>query len=110
MKTKYDLKFHEKEMLEIIEKVKNDEFSHDELGNVDLPDNYKSLSNTGQVFVTKNDEEGQVIIFWIFRGMLSGSVELIYSTGGEKLIKDNETGIVSIEKLKENWYYVQTDY
>ena len=48
----------------------------------------------------------------MFRGMQSGSAELIYSTGGEKIIETNETGhpIISIEKLKDNWYYVITDY
>lgn len=52
------------------------------------------------------------VSFWVFRGMQSGSAELIYSTGGEKIIETNETGhpIISIEKLKDNWYYVITDY
>lgn len=53
-----------------------------------------------------------MIAFWVFRGMQSGLVQLIYSTGGEKLIRDNEAGhpIVSVDKLKDNWYYVVTDY
>ena len=59
-----------------------------------------------------NDKEGQVICFWIFRGMLSGSHQMIYSSNGEKLIKENETGhpIISVKNLKDNWYYVKTDY
>ena len=41
--------------------------------------------------------------------MQSGSTQLMYSTGGEKLIKANETvhPIIEIEKLKDNWYYVE---
>ena len=44
--------------------------------------------------------------------MLSGSVQLVYSTGGEEIIRssDIEHPIVSIDKLKDNWYYVVTDY
>ena len=44
--------------------------------------------------------------------MLSGSTEVVYSDGGEELIRKNETGhpIVSIEEMGENWYYVVTDY
>ena len=44
--------------------------------------------------------------------MQSGSKQLIYSTGGKELIKNNETGhpIVNIKKLRGNWYYVETDY
>ena len=61
--------------------------------------------------MVKNDEE-QVISFWVFRGMLSGSVQLIYSSKDENLIYDNEEGhsIVSIEELKDHWYLVETDY
>ena len=96
----------------IIEKIKNNYLNADENGNVILPKEYKNLSTGGSVFVYQNDEKGQVVGFWVFRGMLSGSIEIIYSTGGEELIRKNETEhpIIYIEKLKENWYYVETDY
>ena len=112
LKTKADIKFYERDMLKIVEHVKNNDWEDDGIGNITLPKDFKHLSNSGQVTVLKNDEEGQVIIFWIYRGMLSGSTELIYSSGGEKMIKDNETGhpITSIERVKDNWYYVETDY
>ena len=44
--------------------------------------------------------------------MLSGSHQLMYSSNGEKLIRENETGhpITNIKKLKNNWYYVKTNY
>lgn len=37
---------------------------------------------------------------------------MVYSTDGENLIRANETGhpIVSIDKLKDNWYYGVSDY
>ena len=112
VKTILELYIYENERLEIIEKVKNKEIETDENGNADLPKNLKKLSSDGEITVYQNDENGQVICFWIFRGLLSGSHQLMYSSGGEKLIKENETGhpIINIKKLKENWYYVDTDY
>ena len=111
-KIKFELDLYEKNRKIIIEKIKNNYLNADENGNVILPKEYKNLSTSGSVFVYQNDEKGQVVGFWVFRGMLSGSIEIIYSTGGEELIRKNETGhpIIYIEKLKENWYYVETDY
>lgn len=107
-----ELSLYENDRLEVIELLKSNKLKTDELGNLNLPKKYKKLSTGGEVTVYQNDENGQVICFWIFRGMQSSSVELIYSTGGERLIKKNEGGhpITSIEKLQENWYYVKTDY
>ena len=111
-KVRLELNLYEAERLEIIKMVEDKKLETDEFGNVDLPYKYKRVSTSGEVFVFQNDEEGKVIGFWVFRGVQSGSVQLIYSTGGEKLIRDNETGhpIISIDKLKDNWYYVITDY
>ena len=110
----YDMKFeeYEQDRLEIIRMVKENELVPDKLGNCIMPEEYKKLSQDGWIYIYKNDSEGQVISFWVLRGMQSGSIELIYSTGGEELIRANETGhpIISIEKLKDNWYYVVTDY
>lgn len=112
IRTILELYIFEDERLEIIEKVKNNEIEIDEYGNADLPKNLKKLSSDGEITVYKNDETGQVICFWIFRGVLSGSHQLMYSSNGEKLIRENETGhpIEKIKKLKDNWYYVKTDY
>jgi len=112
VKTVLELYIYEEERLQIIEKVKNNEIEIDEYGNAELPKNLKKLSSDGEITIYKNDKEGQVICFWIFRGMLSGSHQLIYSSNGERLIKENETGhpIISVKNLKDNWYYVKTDY
>ena len=111
-KVKLELYIYEDDRLEIIKMIDDNELKVDEYGNVALPLKYWKTSSSGEVHVYQNDVNGKVIGFWVFRGIQSGSRELIYSTGGEKLIRDNEGGhpIVSIEKLKENWYYVDTDY
>lgn len=111
-KVKLELKLFEDERLEIIKMIEDNKLEIDELGNAKLPEKYRKVSTSGEIAIYQNDEDGKVIAFWVFRGMQSGSVQLIYSTGGEKLIRDNETGhlIVSTDKLKDNWYYVVTDY
>ncbi len=102
----------EADRLKVVEMIRNDQLQpKDNIGNIVLPLGYKRLSSSGEVFQCQNDEEGQVICFWVFRGMLSGSVELIYSSGGEELIRTNEANIgpiTKMEKLKDCWYYVET--
>lgn len=102
---------YENDRLAVIEMVKNEELTVDYIGNAELPKEYRNLSSDGNIFIYQNDEE-QVVAFWVFRGMLSGSVELIYSSQDEALIYQNETGhpITSITKLKDHWYLVDTDY
>ncbi len=110
-KVNLELQLLDKARMEVIEMVKDDEIIPDRIGNAELPFGFRHISSDGNLFVYKNDEE-QVISFWVFRGMLSGSVQLIYSSKDENLIYANETGhpIVSIEMLKEHWYLVKTDY
>lgn len=113
VKFKYELKKYEKPRLEIVDMINNGKLkSKDENGNASLPNKYKKYSISGEVTIYQNDKNGQVIGFWIFRGMMSGSTELIYSNGGESLIKKNETGhpITQIKHIKDDWYYVETDY
>lgn len=111
-KVRFELNLYEEERLEVIKMIEDNKLKVDDLGNVKLPNKYKKVSTNREVSVYQNDEDGKVIGFWVFRGMLSGSVQLVYSTGGEEIIRSSEIEhpIVSIDKLKDNWYYVVTDY
>lgn len=110
-RVKLELSAYEEERLQIIEMLENDAFEYDGTGNAELPKGYKHLSSDGNIYVYQNNDE-QVVSFWVFRGMLSGSVELMYSSQGEELIYANESGhpIAEIEMLKDHWYLVHTDY
>ena len=110
-KVNLELQLFDKARMHVIEMVKNDEIIPDRIGNAELPFGFRHISSDGNIFIYQNDEE-QVISFWVFRGMLSGSVQLIYSSKDENLIYDNEEGhsIESIEELKDHWYLVETDY
>lgn len=96
----------------VVEMVKEGEVSPDDYGNIKLPLRYSFTSSDEEVHVYDNDAEDTIMTFWIFRGMLSGSCELMYADGGEEQIKEElkPDQIESIEKLKDNWYYVQTSY
>ena len=108
-RVKLELNRFEADRLEIVEMIRTQQLQpYDSIGNVELPAGYKRLSSDGEVFVYQNDQKGQVICFWVFRGMNSGSLELVYSSGGEELIRTNEF-VVNMEHLKENWYYVETN-
>lgn len=110
-KVKTELTLFEKDRLQVIEQIAEGRLVLDAYGSVRLPWKYQRVSSDGTVHVYQNDEE-QVICFWVFRGMLSGSVQLMYSSRDEELIWNNETvhPIESIEQLKEHWYLVNTDY
>lgn len=110
-KVNLELQLFDKARMHVIEMVKNDEIIPDRIGNAELPFGFRHISSDGNIFIYQNDEE-QVISFWVFRGMLSGSVQLIYSSKDENLIYDNEEGhsIESIEELEDHWYLVETDY
>ena len=111
-KVNLEMWLYKKQRESIIINVKNKDYVADENGNIELPKNLKKVSTSGEVTVYENDNDGVLICFWIMRGVLSGSVQLMYSSGAEALIYKNETGhkITYVEKLKDNWYWVETDY
>ena len=94
---------------QVVEMVCNGQIIPDSIGNAELPAGYRATSSDGTIHVYLNNEE-QVICFWVFRGMLSGSVELVYSSRGESLIYDNIIGVYSITEMKDHWYLVETEY
>lgn len=111
-KANKNLEQNEKQLLEVVELVKNDGLEQDYDKLYKIPDEYKVLTKDGLIVVYQNDEEGIQVGFYSFRGMQTGSCYLMYSSGGEEMIRDNESGhpILEIAYLKDNWYYVETDY
>ena len=112
IKTRLEFNLYIDKRNQVIELIKNNKINVNDYNNAPLPDNLKDVSMSGEVYVYQNDENDIQICFWILRGLLSNSTELIYSSGGEELIRSNinEESIVNIKKIKNNWYYVITDY
>lgn len=111
-KTYLELNLYEEDRNNVIELVKNNTLVVDDYGNAKLSKKQKKLSISGEIKIYKNDDEGQVIGFWIFRGMLSCSRQLIYTSLDYELIEENldKHAIIDVKKLKENWYYIITEY
>lgn len=111
-KVDLEMELYKRKRAEIIASVKNNEYILDENGNVKLPKDLKKVSTSGEITVYENDAEGVLICFWVMRGVAAGSVGVMYSSTDATLIYKNETGhpITSIEKLKDNWYLVETNY
>ena len=110
-KVNYELDHYEADRLKIVDMIADGQLMPDRLGNVDLPLGFRRVSASGQVYVLQNDEQGQVVLFWVFRGMLSGSLCLVYSSGGEEMIRASKEGpyITRLEQMKDTWYYMETD-
>lgn len=110
-KTYLELNLYKEEYEKVVKLVKDKDLVTYEYDNAKLPKELKKISISGEISIYKNDEEGQVIGFGIFREMLSASTQLIYSSCDEKLIEESEFrySITSIKELEDNWYYVEFD-
>ena len=93
-KVNVELTLFDRDRTKIVEMIKNGDLQKKYSGNIDLPSGYRRLSSDGEVHVYRNDEEGQVIGFWVFREMLSSYTHLMYSSGGEDLITEKESRII----------------
>ena len=109
-RVRWELNRYEADRLKIVDMLRDDRLQPtDPYGNIELPDGYRCLSSDGTAYLYQNDENGQVICFWVYRGVLGDAAEVIYSSGGEELIRSNRINIMSLEKLKDHWYYVITN-
>ena len=107
MKVKLEFELFKDNRNKVIQLVVDDKLKENDFHLIELPNKYKKLSTSGEVHVYQNDEEGLVIGFYVFRGMLSGSVEVVY-TSDDKLLSNNVGPVIRKEKLDNNWYYVWT--
>lgn len=106
-KKDFDLK---KEKLdEIVEKVKSNELQIDEKNMVILTDEYKGIVKYDYVDVYSLDDEKVLIEFYYRPGFPDDGQSFYYSSDGEGLLKEylDESRYSRIEKLDDNWYFVQ---
>ena len=108
-KVRLELNMLEKPRLEVVEMIKDDQISPENGRDVSLPDGYKTVSSDGTATVFKNDGDGQIVCFWVYRGIIDGGIGVIYSSEGEEMIKENVKWIASVDELKDRWYYVRFD-
>ena len=92
---------------EVVNLIKDGELSGDDYNNIVLPDKYKKTSYDGSVHVYKNEEDNQIIGFWISRGINSDSKLYIYSSKGQDtIIEEFGEEYCDVNHVYDNWYYV----
>lgn len=95
----------------VIEDIRNSRVHFDERGNTQLPSSKQHLSTDGNMVIFKSDQEGIIVGFWVFRGMLSSSTFVLYSSqDSEPTASGLNVGAVEIlQKLDPNWFYVRIE-
>ena len=82
----------------------------DDGGNVILPAGYRELSSDGELYVYRNDKNGIVVGFWVFRGLLMNPyTSVIYTSDDAPPTAQNLdcSRIYNATRLGANWYYVK---
>lgn len=98
----------------IVEMIERGELKTDKQGLIELPKEYKSLSDSGQICITVATEISSTqaaIYFWTFRGPLESSKGYVYLS--DKLSVDDYTDyghcFTNIVDLGNGWYSCSTD-
>lgn len=74
---------------------------------ISLPKDYAHLSKGGGEVVIEREGDRLKVLFFTFRGMLSGSTGFVYVSDDSGLYAgDFGTDFIQIKKKKENWYWM----
>ena len=95
---------------EVVNLIKEGKLVSDNNNDIKLPKEYKNVSADGEVSVLKNDEDNQIIGFWISRGINTDGKLYIYSSKGkDAIIEEFGKEYCDVEHLYNNtWFYVIT--
>ena len=93
---------------QVVADIQTGQLMDDGIGNVNLPFGRRFLSRSGEVSIIEHDEDGIIVGFWIFRGLIMGSFEMMIYTSYAQPPTSPIVGrqILSIERYGENWYYI----
>lgn len=94
---------------EVVNLIKEGKLVSDN-NDIKLPKEYKNVSADGEVSVLKNDEDNQIIGFWISRGINTDGKLYIYSSKGkDAIIEEFGEEYCEVEHLyNDTWFYVIT--
>lgn len=94
----------------IVADIRNNEYTDDGIGNVNLPFDRRYLSCDGEAHVYQNNEQGTIIGFWSSRGLVMNPFQSVIYTSYAKPPTPSSLGCGKIygeEKLDENWYWIE---
>lgn len=92
--------------MEYVKLVESGNLDIEEKKTIELPKKYEKISRTGKAYIYLNTEDELLLGFHFDLSFPDGGSELVYSSGGEKLIKDNINDIYEISKKDKNWFIV----
>lgn len=94
---------------EVVQLIKDGELERDSDNHVMLTGEYQKLSEVSYAYVPELEGEDLLVGFVYEAGFPDEDLWLVYSNGGEELIKENIDANLyrSIKKKEENWYFVQ---
>ena len=94
---------------EVVNLIKEDMLVSDN-NDIILPKEYKNISEKGEVTIFKNEEDNQIIGFWISRGINTDGKLYIYSSKGkDAIIEEFGEEYCEVEHLyNDTWFYVTT--
>lgn len=95
---------------EVVNLIKEGKLVSGDNNDIKLPKEYKNVSADGKVSVLKNDEDNQIIGFWISRGINTDGKLYIYSSKGkDAIIEEFGEEYCEVEHLyNDTWFYVIT--
>ncbi len=95
---------------EVVNLIKEGKLVSGDNNDIKLPKEYKNVSADGEVSVLKNDEDNQIIGFWISRGINTDGKLYIYSSKGkDAIIEEFGEKYCEVEHLyNDTWFYVIT--
>lgn len=95
---------------EVVNLIKEGKLVSGDNNDIKLPKEYKNVSVDGEVSVLKNDEDNQIIGFWISRGINTDGKLYIYSSKGkDAIIEEFGEEYCEVEHLyNDTWFYVIT--
>ena len=94
---------------EVVAAIQNNAYTDDGYNNIKLLPGQRHLSSDGEVHVYQNDEQGCVVGFWVFRGlMMNSSTTVIYTSYAEPPTAAtlHRAEVYWVKELGENWYFV----
>ena len=97
----------------MVQMIINGEIEVDDRAMFLLPEDSKSLSDTGEGCIVDYGYNEYGVYFFSFRGTLGSSKGFLYMLTDEEYaninISTNRFNFVSMEKISDRWYKVSTD-
>lgn len=103
-------KLHERQRQDIVETVLSGELKPNVSYNnvvVELPDDLRSSSKTGRLFV-RTDGATTEILFFTFAGILDNYSGFIYTTSSSTPTLLIDDDVFDVQKIEEHWYWISS--